>query len=297
MRRAVKLAFAAATALTLTGCEGPQPTPAAPAQSAPDLAPAEPRGDFPEEQRAPDLFGAWLVQSVGAHDAGPADRGWETVLLVGNRQLEVLSQCITIGPFDYGRTGGGGIAVDQTPVAPRQGPAVAPPPQCARTRSPAEQMMGPLLLAAYQVSRERDVTVRLSGPAGAMTLRRPVGALRNPWGEAPPPRLPPLLGAWRVTSVAGRTLPETEAMELVLRPQRLDWRSGCVNETRVLAREDGRLLPGEVDPFPVCERGRSEAEIAVERLLAGAITALMARDGRLTLRGSGVIAELAPLTR
>jgi hypothetical protein len=76
----------------------------------------------------------------------------------------------------------------------------------------------------------------------------------------------------------------------------IEWRSGCVNEARTLGVEGERLLPGAVDPFPVCERGRSEAEQAIGRLVAGPIDTVLQRSGRLTLTGSGVTARLVPLT-
>lgn len=130
-----------------------------------------------------------------------------------------------------------------------------------------------------------------------VTLRRPQGALANPRGQAPSPALPPTLGAWRFTSVDGRVLAPGQEMELLLRPSHLEWRSGCVGEVRELRREESRLVPGASDPFPVCERGRSEAELAVGRLTEGVIDVRMARDGRVTLFGSGVTAALEPFVR
>lgn len=283
--------------LLLAACGPAQAPPAPPASD--QLVPAtEPRQDLPEEQRSPDLFGAWLVQTVTTSDPALQDRSWDIFLLVGVRQLEVLSQCITLGPFDYGRTVGGGIAVRQTSVLPRPGVAAAPPlPQCARMRSPAERSIPSILLAASDVKRRGDGTVALSGRAGAMTIRRPQAALRNPRGEAPPPRVPPPLGAWRFVRVNGRTLAPNQAMELLLRPKYLEWRSGCVSEVRALQREGGKLLPGDSDPFPACERGRSDAERLAERLFADTVAFRMDAEGRLRLQGSGITAELEPLIR
>ena len=85
-------------------------------------------------------------------------------------------------------------------------------------------------------------------------------------------------------------------MELLLRPHWLEWRSGCVSEVRELRTKRGLLVPGASDPFPVCERGRSEGELGVERLFAGSVSSRMERNGRLTLQGSGVTAQLEPLT-
>jgi len=257
---------------------------------------AEPRQDLPEEQSSPDLLGAWLVQTVTTPDPAPQYRSWDMILLVGVRQLELLSQCITIGPFDYGRTVGGGIAVRQTSVSPRPGMA-ATPPQCARALSPAERAISSILLAASVVKRQRDGTVWLSGRAGALTIRRPQGALRNPRGQVPPPRVPPPLGAWRFVSMNGRTLAADQAMELLLRPMHLEWRSGCVSEVKELRRERDRLVPSAGDGFPVCERGRSDAERLAERLFAGSIAFRMDPEGRLRLEGAGVTAELDPLIR
>ncbi|MEA1014768.1 hypothetical protein [Sphingosinicella sp. LY1275] len=271
--------------------------------SAPEPAPqaaaavthiAEPRQDLPEEQRSPDLFGAWLVEAVEAPKPVARDRSWDMVMLVGVRQLELLSQCVTIGPFDYGRTPGGGIAVRQ-PVAPPRAGRSPPPVQCARALSPAEAAMPAVLLGATDVQRQADGMVLVAGPRGSALLRRPEGALRNPRGQAPPPRVPPLLGAWRFVSVDGRALPPGEEMELLLRPSRLEWRSGCVSAVRALRRDGDTLRAGESDMFPVCERGRSEAERSAERLFAGSVTPRMAADGRLRLEGSGVTAELVPL--
>jgi hypothetical protein len=236
------------------------------------------------------------MESVAAPDPVAQDRSWDTILLVGLRQLEVLSQCITIGPFDYGRTAGGGISVRLTPVTPRAGPAGVPPPvQCARGHSPAEQALPRVLLAAREV-RARNGRIVLSGPAGAMILHRPQGALRNPRGQAPPPKVPPLLGAWRFTIVNNRTLPANERMELLLRPNRLEWRSGCVSAAKAALIDRNVLHPGEIDPFPVCERGHSEAELALDRLFEKPVVTRMEANGRLTLQGGGVTAELEPLT-
>jgi hypothetical protein len=100
-----------------------------------------------------------------------------------------------------------------------------------------------------------------------------------------------------VLSLDGDVLRSGERIELLLRPQHIEWRSGCVNEARLLRHDGGRLIPGEVDPFPVCERGRSDAEEAMERLLSAPVAFRIGADGRLSLQGSGVVAELAPLTR
>lgn len=280
-----------------SGC-GPSPTP--PAQPVPQASSvqSEPRLDLPEEQRSTDLFGAWLVESVAAPDPLRDAAGWDQVLLVGVRQLQILSQCITIGPFAYERTEGGGIAVrlqDVQPLASNVPPAPAPV-VCARTLTPAERKLGPLLLAAHNVERQPDGTVLISGPAGSLAVRRPAGPLANPRGEAPAPRLPPLIGAWRFVSIAGRPVVPGQQMELLLRPRAMEWRSGCVSEVRALDYRSERLIPGEQDPFPVCERGRSEAEQAASRLFAGPVTPRMRQDGGLRLEGSGIVAELEPLT-
>ncbi len=84
-------------------------------------------------------------------------------------------------------------------------------------------------------------------------------------------------------------------MELLLRPHWLEWRSGCVSEVRELRIERGLLVPGASDPFPVCERGRSEGELALERLFEGAVVTKMGPDGRLTLQSAGITAKLEPL--
>lgn len=280
--------------LLAAGCTPPEPEPAPPA-AAPVTPVAEPRQDLPEEQRSPDLFGAWLVDGIEAPKPVARDRSWDMVLLVGVRQLELLSQCVTIGPFDYGRTPGGGIAVRQ-PVAVPRSSASPPPAQCARALSPAEAAMPAVLLGATDVRRQADGRVLVAGPRGSALLRRPEAALRNPRGQAPPPRVPPLVGAWRFVSVDGRALSPGEEMELLLRPSRLEWRSGCVSDVRELHREGDSLRAGESDMFPVCERGRSEAERAVERLLSDGVAAQTSPDGRLRLQGSGVTAQLVPLT-
>jgi hypothetical protein len=147
------------------------------------------------------------------------------------------------------------------------------------------------------VERDATGTVTVAGEAGSIVMRRPRGALANPRGNVPAPVTPPLLGTWRLQSLDGNGLRAGERIELLLRPNRIEWRSGCVNESRALGSDRDRLLPGEVDPFPVCERGRSEAERAMGRLSSGPITARTAADGRLTLNGSGVTAELEPLVR
>lgn len=292
-----RLVLALASMSATIGCRPPEPPPAP--QAVEQGLPAEPRADLPDEQRSSDLFGAWVVETVGSSGEAASASGWDQVLLVGSRQLEIISQCVTIGPFGYGRTVGGGIAVGQSEVqpAPRGAPGLPAPVKCARTLTPAERELGPLLLAAREVTPTGNGTITLSGPRGSLTARRPSGALNNPRGEAPPPSVPPLLGAWQFVSIEGRPLPSAARMEMLLTPNRIEWRSGCVNEARELRRGRDVLLPGKVDPFPVCERGRSPSERAAERLFAGSIAARMSRDGSLTVQGSGVVAELAPLTR
>lgn len=281
----------------MAACQ-PAPTPSAVPEAETPQPPPEPRADLPTEQRSPDLFGAWLIEVAAAPGARQPEGWTEMILLVGNRQLQVQSQCVTVGPFDYGRTEGGGIVVS-VPAPPRRSPEsdmLQPPAQCARALSPAEAALAPILLAARTVKPDAAGSVTLAGQAGSLVLRRPTGALANPYGQAPPPALPPLLGSWRVLSLNGDALRPDERVELLLRPNHIEWRSGCVNESRLLRRDGDRLIPGEVDPFPVCERGRSDAEDAMERLLSAAVAARIAADGRLSLQGSGVVAELAPLT-
>jgi hypothetical protein len=299
---AARLAFALCSALIAGAC---QPSPKSAASPDPDTAVAsprpgapasEPRADLPTEQRTPDLFGSWTIETVAAPGVDLRERYWDMTLFVGNRQLEILSQCVTIGPFDYARTVGGGIVV--TPAQPRARPPAAPGvpvlAQCARGHTPQEQALPRILLAARDVTHDGRGTVTLTGKAGSIVMRRPAGALANPRGRTPPPATPPLLGAWRLFSLGGRQI--GDRIELLLRPRTVEWRSGCVNEARTLHIDRDSLVPGEVDPFPVCERGRSEAEEALERLLSARVAARTSANGRLTLSGSGVAAEFVPLT-
>ena len=293
--RARALLWAMVAAL-VGACDAAEPPRSTPPESQPSSRPPEPRQDLPEEQRSVDLFGAWLVESVSAPRSPDQRPSREMILLIGNRELEILSQCVTIGPYIYGRIVGGGIGVRVPGPAMSDGAgATPPPPQCARALSPAEQAISPLLLAAEAVERKPDGSVMLKGEGGALLLRRPAGVLPNPRGEAPPPAVPPTLGAWRFVRINGRPVPPGEAMELMLRPGRLEWRSGCVNEVRSLARKGDALLSGPVDPFPICERGRSGMERAATRLFEAAVTASMTRDGSLRLEGSGIAAQLEPL--
>lgn len=295
MRRA-RLLILRGACFALAACEpaerssAPTPAPAAPA--------VQPRQDLPEDVRALDLFGAWIVEAILPGPTVPAELGWEMVLLVGSRQLELLSQCVTIGPFAYGRRDHDGIVVSQPepPVRIAGASPVQPPPRCTRMLSPAEQVAPRILLTADRVTRRPDGALLLSGQAGSLVLRRPAAALANPRGQQPPPQRPPLIGAWRFLRVNGRDLPPNEGMELLLRPPVIEWRSGCVNEVRTVSQDGERLLPGAVDPYPVCERGRDEAELAVGKLTSGPIDTRMQRNGRLSLSGSGVTAELVPLT-
>lgn len=291
----LRLTIAIGASMAAAACR-PAEAPPTPSASDPVTQAAEPRQDVPEEQRSPDLFGAWLVHSVSTTNYAPRDRSWNMIVFVGVDQLEVLSQCITVGPFDYGRTVGGGIVVRQISVSPR--PRATPTPaltQCARALSTAESAMPPILLAALDVKREADGSVMLSGQEGKVILRRPPGALGNPRGQAPPPRVPPLLGAWRFLSVNGRTLLPDESIELLLRPRHLEWRSGCVSEVREMRSEGDKLIPGDSDLFPICERGLTEAERSASRLFTDTVATRMGQDGRLRVQGSGVTAELIPL--
>jgi hypothetical protein len=294
-----RLALLLGAALASAGCEPRQAPPApAPAAAQPTV---EPRQDLPDEVRALDLFGAWSVDAIVAPTNVRWDQGWPMTLLAGSRQVEILSQCVTIGPFDYG-VASGGLLTMRMPEAPREAansPTLPPRPapvQCARALSPAEQMASRILLRAERGVSGPDDTVILESAVGSLRLRRPPGPLANPRGNVPPPERPPLIGAWRFVQVNGRTLPPGGSMELLLRRPIIEWRSGCVNEARTLSVEGDRLLPGPIDPFPVCERGRSQAELAIARLTSGPILTTMQRSGRLTLTGSGITAELVPLT-
>ena len=293
---AFRIAPLLGAALASVGCERAEaPTPA-PAIAAPGF---EPRQDLPDEVRALDLFGAWTIEAIFSPGEVRWDQGWPQILLAGSRQLEILSQCVRIGPFNYGVMDRGRIAVTIPEATPEQSsiPGLRPPPvQCARALSPDEQIASRILLTAKRAVRRPDGAVIIGAEIGSLLLRRPPGALANPRGNAPPPERPPPIGAWRFVQVNGRTLPAAEGMELLLRPSTIEWRSGCVNEARTLRIEGERLLPGDVDPFPVCERGRSEAEEAVARLFSGPIDTRMQRSGRLRLSGSGLTAELVPLT-
>lgn len=295
---AARLGLLLASAL-LTGCERVDAPPAPPAAAVAGAAPVEGRDDLPEEQRSPDLFGSWLVVTITNSAGVPQDRYHDMILLVGSRQLEIISQCVSVGPFDYGRASGGGINIRQQEARlVVEGSRPPPPPvMCARARSPAERAAGPALLSASRVERRADGAVTLAGEQGALLLRRPPSAFTNPYGNSPPPPRPPLVGAWRFVAVNGRTLPEDERMELLLRPGHIEWRSGCVHDVRELTVDRDILRPNASDPFPVCERGRSQAEQAIERLLEALVVTRMSREGKLRLEGSGVTAELAPLTR
>lgn len=279
-------------ALLLIACARPPAPPPPPDSPSGSVDSSQ---DLPAEQRSPDLFGSWLVEEIAPAGEPPRPEPI-MILLVGSHELEAVSQCIRIGPFQYDRTAGGGIAVRQPPPR-RPTPGSPPIAMCARGLSPNEQALAPILLAARRVERRPDGRIAISGPEGGLTMVRPVGALANPWGNAPPPPVPPALGAWRLASIDGLELAESERIELLLRSHRIEWRSGCVNQGRALHREGDRLLPGEIDPFAVCERGRTRAEEALGRLTSGPIIARMSPSGRLGLTGSGVDAEFVPLTR
>lgn len=300
MRSLIKI-LGIGAALAATACK-PDDRVAAPDRAARASAPGAgippARADLRTEEGSPDLFGAWIVRQVTNSQPAAQSESWDTILLIGLDQLEVLSQCITIGPFDYDRTVGGGISVRQSPVVPRASPANLPAPvKCARMLSPAEATLGPLLLAAREVRANADGTIAISGPAGTLVAHRPAGALRNPHGNMPPPRLPPLLGAWRFVAIDGRVLPPNERMELLLRPNRIEWRSGCIREARERAGGETRLIPGGAIPASVCERMETASESAVGRLIGNPMIARMSQDGKLQLQGSGVTAQLEPLIR
>lgn len=297
---AARFATLLGLAVVVGGCE-PGNAPPAPPLSAQSAPPVQGRQDLPEEHRSLDLFGAWMIERVVAPGAVPQGRSHGMVLFVGNREVEVLSQCVTIGPFDYGRTGGGGVSISPPsprPLVPGYGPAPPPPaPRCARALSPAERSLPAILFTASSVRREASGAVILTGDAGSVVLRRPAGALANPRGQAPSPSLPPLLGAWRFERIHGTALSVDQRAELLLRPRHIEWRSGCVHEVRATSVEGTTLLPGDIYPFPICERGLNEAEVALGRLFQAPVATQMSLDGRLALAGSGVRAELAPLTR
>jgi hypothetical protein len=168
--------------------------------------------------------------------------------------------------------------------------------QCARALSPDEQIASRILLTAERALRRPDGSVVIQSQAGSLLLRRPPAALANPRGNVPSARAP--AADRRLALRRGERAHPPARRSHGAPPAPLDDRVALgLRQRSADARRRGRTpAAGGVDPFPVCERGRSEAEQAIGRLVAGPIDTVLQRSGRLTLTGSGVTARLVPLT-
>ncbi len=296
--------IAAALALLTSGCTvsetasptSPRDAPGATADSSPGVR------ALPTRAVTEALWGAWTV--VGARDASgralyvPAqqdkaardDDGSPPMrVLFGNGEVSVMSQCVTMGPFGYRQT-----ATGTEPAPPPERPPSyvgEPIPMCARGLSDTERLV-PSLLQSAMVLRAATGGVEVSSDKGALVLRRQ-GVVANPGGWAPPPRVPPPWGAWRIMRIDGRVVPADRPIHLAIGGIGIHYTSGCVAGAAWLKRDQplDAIVPDGVKSIAVCDRGRYAEEERMDRLLTqrsrarmdarGAITLELARGGRI----------------
>ena len=122
-------------------------------------------------------------------------------------------------------------------------------------------------------------------------MRRPPGGLvANPFGSMPEPGGEVLWGHYRVVDVAGVAPPPDQAIDVALGRLWIEARSGCIPFRWRIVRGPNDWTLREDWPDPVCQRGRNEAERALERTMPSVRRMEWAAPYRLRLVGdSGTV--------
>jgi hypothetical protein len=198
------------------------------------------------------------------------------VLLFGAGSIDAASQCVPFF-FRYRRLGQDGIEVR---AVPWRGPV------CARGLLAYERVFERVVAGATRVELLPGA-VRLSGAAGAVTLRRPEGGLAaNPFGNQPAQGPQLLWGHFRLVEAGGERPSVAHPIDIALGRMSVEARSGCVV---IRWRQDwgpqGSTFASEPWPEAVCERALTGAEQALERIMPQVRTTEWVAPYRVLLSG------------
>lgn len=232
------------------------------------------------DQTAGDLFGEWQVaalESPKLDASSPRLRDPRRVaVLVGVQGIEASSQCVPY-LFEHRRMGGR-LEVSGT-GRPQGG--------CARALVPYEEVFAGLVEGVTSIDSAAPSRVRLSGPAGTVTLRRPDGgAVANPFGHTSGfgPEL--RWGHFRVVDAGGVKGPYEHPIDVALGRSWIEARSGCLPfRWRVLHSSPGSTLRREQVLGSTCDRGLSAPEQALERIMPAVRNIELVAPYRVRLSG------------
>lgn len=229
---------------------------------APRDAPAAPAASERPAAAAGDLFGEWQVAVFESPRLTDADRriGDPTsiAVLIGPGTIEAASQCMPY-LFEY-RRDGSRVEIDARGW---------PEPVCARMPFPYEGAFGNVVAGAQRIEAAPSGRIRLTGPAGSVTLRRPDGGmLANPFGNAPAPGASLLWGRFRLVEAGGAAPPPDQPVDLAVGRFWIEARSGCHPFRWKKVRSDANLTLERAQwPGPVCAEAYSPAEAALDRIM------------------------------
>lgn len=260
----MKRCIAIVTGILAACGQAPAPAPAPTSMSIPSQVPAPSRASpTPPERPAGDLFGEWQVASLqsprlDASAEAPGDPR-QVAVLFGVRGIEAASQCMPY-LFEHRRIG------ERIEIIGKPWPE----PVCMRMRLPYEEVFGGLVQDVTHANQAASGDVRLSGPAGTVTLSRPEGGtISNPFGDTPAPGSRLLWGHFRVVEVGGVKPSVQEPMDVAVARWWIEARSGCLPFRWKVVRVDANLTLNADWPDGVCERAQSPAEQALERVMPG----------------------------
>lgn len=255
MKRLCSRTFALLLAAALAACsEAPTPRDA-PAADPAAAASAEPAAE------AGDLFGEWQVSAFESPRLTARERqmGAPTsiAVLIGPGTIEAASQCVPY-LFEYRRDG------------PRIeiGAKTWPEGVCERMPYPFEGAFEGVVAGAERIESTAS-GIRLTGPAGSVTLRRPDGGmLANPFGNSPAPDATLLWGRFRLVEAGGVAPPAEQPVDLAVGRFWIEARSGCHPfRWRKIRSGENLTLERAQWPGPVCAKAFSPVEAALDRIM------------------------------
>jgi hypothetical protein len=225
--------------------------------------PQPPAGAAEEPARqAGDLFGEWQVEAFESPRRTADQRKMgdprQIAVLIGVGTIEAASQCMPY-LFEYRRDG------ERIQVDSKGWPEAV----CARMPYAFEGAFGGVVASAERIEGTASGGLRLSGPAGSVTLRRPQGGmLANPFGNSPAPGNRLLWGRFRLVEAGGVAPPPDQPIELAVGRFWIEARSGCHPFRWKKVRSDENLtLERAIWPGPVCAKAFSPAEAALHRIM------------------------------
>lgn len=228
-----------------------------------------------------DLFGEWQVAALESPklDASLPQLAdpRRVAMLIGVRGIEAASQCVPY-LFEHRRTGGRRLEVSGI-GRPEGG--------CARGLVPYEEVFAGLVEGVTRIDWAATDRVRLSGSAGNVTLRRPVGgAVNNPFGHTSGFGSELRWGHFRVVEVGGFEAPYEHPIDVALGRSWIEARSGCLPfRWRFSGSEPASTLRREQVPGSTCDRGLSAPEDALERIMPAVRSIESVAPYRVRLRG------------